>query len=189
MQAATPNCWWIRSGSRKAGLAAWAGQVRCHPMTDPTESPFFRDADREDLTAIIELLADDPLGALRELLTNPLPQSYLDAFDAISADPNNRLIVAVLGGQIAGTMQLTFLPGLSHQGSWRCQIEGVRISKSFRSQGVGRRMIEWAIGQAAERGCRFVQLTSDKTRSDALRFYENLGFKASHAGMKLRLED
>ena len=139
--------------------------------------------------AVVQLLADDPLGAQREQLADPLPHSYLDAFDAIKADPNNELIVATVDGRVVGSMQLTFLPGLSHQGSWRCQIEGVRVHSEFRSRGVGRRMIQWAIQQAEERGCRFVQLTSDKSRTDAVRFYESLGFRASHEGMKLRLED
>lgn len=157
-------------------------------MSERNQILEFRAAVRHDLPAIVALLADDPLGEQREQLSDPLPQSYADAFDAIQADPNNQLIVAIIGREVAGTMQLTFLPGLSHQGSWRCQIEGVRIDKAFRSQGVGRRMIQWAIEQAVERRCRFVQLTSDKSRADALRFYESLGFKASHEGMKLKLE-
>ncbi len=157
-------------------------------MTDP-DNCIFRPAAQDDLITIIQLLADDPLGAQREKPESPLPQSYLDAFTAIKADPNNELIVAAVGGRVVGTMQLTFLPGLSHQGSWRCQIEGVRIHRDFRSRGVGRRMIEWGIQQARQRGCRFVQLTSDKSRTDAVRFYESLGFRASHEGMKLRLGD
>lgn len=151
-------------------------------------APTFRRAVRADLPAIIAMLADDPLGAQRERLTDPLPESYLEAFAALDADPNNLLVVADSGGVIAGTMQLTFLPGLSHQGSWRCQIEGVRISSEVRSKGIGRDMITWAIELARERGCRFVQLTSDKSRADALRFYGRLGFVASHEGMKLRLQ-
>ena len=157
-------------------------------MTREHADPNFRRAGQADLPAIIALLADDPLGSQRELLTDPLPESYLQAFAAIDADPNNLLVVADLEGVIAGTMQLTFLPGLSHQGSWRCQIEGVRINKEVRSQGVGHSMISWAIERARQRKCRFVQLTSDKSRTDALRFYERLGFVASHEGMKLRLE-
>lgn len=149
----------------------------------------FRPAVRADLPAIVALLADDPLGARREQAMEPLPESYASAFDAIAADPNNQLLVAVCNGQIAGTMQLTFLPGISHQGSWRCQIEGVRVASGVRSRGVGRRMIEWAIDQAMARGCRFVQLTSDKSRTDALRFYEGLGFAATHEGLKLQLPD
>src|SRR5690554_4189425 len=158
-------------------------------MDDSAQELAFRPAVRADLPDIVALLADDELGAQRELAGDPLPDSYLSAFEAISADPNNQLIVAVQDGRIAGTMQLTFLPGISHQGSWRCQIEGVRVASQFRSRGVGRRMIRWAIEQARGRDCRFVQLTSDKSRTDALRFYESLGFTATHEGLKLRLLD
>ena len=158
-------------------------------MDDSAQELAFRPAVRADLPDIVALLADDELGAQRELAVDPLPDSYLSAFEAISADPNNQLIVAVQDGRIAGTMQLTFLPGISHQGSWRCQIEGVRVASQFRSRGVGRRMIRWAIEQARGRDCRFVQLTSDKSRTDALRFYESLGFTATHEGLKLRLLD
>ncbi len=158
-------------------------------MDDSAQEFAFRPAVRSDLPAIVALLADDVLGARRELVVDPLPESYVDAFEAIEADPNNQLLVAVHNGQIAGTMQLTFLPGISHQGSWRCQIEGVRVAGQFRSRGVGRLMIQWGIEQAKARDCRFVQLTSDKSRTDALRFYEGLGFTATHEGLKLRLAD
>lgn len=162
--------------------------VRLAAMNEQSDTPNFRRAQRADLPAIITLLADDPLGSQREKLTDPLPDSYLKAFNAIDSDPNNWLIVAEFSGTVAGTMQLTFLPGLSHQGSWRCQIEGVRVHRDHRSQGLGRLMISWAIEQARERNCRFVQLTSDKSRADALRFYRSLGFTDSHEGMKLRLD-
>lgn len=157
-------------------------------MNEQTDSPIFRKAEAADLPAIISLLADDPLGAQREQLSDPLPARYLQAFQAIDSDRNNLLIVAELNGAVAGTMQLTFLPGLSHQGSWRCQIEGVRVDSNHRSRGLGRHMISWAIERARQHNCRFVQLTSDKTRTDALRFYRSLGFTDSHEGMKLRLE-
>jgi len=147
-----------------------------------------RPAQVTDLRELVAMLADDPLGATREHLSDPLPQSYLDAFAAIQRDPNNHLLVATSADRVAGTMQITYLPGLSHQGSWRCQIEGVRVAREFRSQGIGGQMIRWAIAQARERGCRFVQLTSDKSRTDARRFYEKLGFTASHEGFKLRLD-
>ena len=133
------------------------------------------------------MLADDPLGAKREAYGSPLPQRYYDAFDAIGRDANNELVVAVLDTRVVGVMQLTFIPYLTYRGGWRALIEGVRIDASVRSGGAGRRMIEWAIDRAKARGCHMVQLTSDKTRPDAIRFYESLGFVASHEGMKLHL--
>ena len=144
----------------------------------------FRDARREDVPAIVALLADDALGAERE---SPLDDAYLVAFEQVQADPGSRLIVAEAEGQVAGTLQLNFLPGLSRRGMLRAQIEGVRVAAAHRGQGLGRAMIEWAIGRARERGCGLVQLTSDKRRPDALRFYESLGFTASHQGFKLPL--
>jgi GNAT superfamily N-acetyltransferase len=116
-----------------------------------------------------------------------LPPAYAEAFAAIAADPNNRLIVADDEGAVVGCLQLTFIPGLTYTGGWRAQIEGVRIARSHRGRGLGRAMFEWAIGEARGRGCRLVQLTTNKARPDALRFYENLGFVASHEGLKLDL--
>lgn len=147
----------------------------------------FRPAAASDLPRIVALLADDPLGATRERYTDPLPPAYGAAFAAIDADPNNELIVATLEGEVVGVVQLTFIPYLTHQGGWRCLVEGVRVAKEHRSQGVGRRLFEWAIGRARERSCHVMQLTSDKSRHEALRFYEGLGFKASHEGFKLAL--
>lgn len=147
----------------------------------------FRPARAGDMPAIVRLLADDPLGAGREDLREPLPEAYARAFAEIEADPNNEVVVAEHDGRIVGTLQLTFIPGLSHTGGRRCQIEAVRVDGSMRGAGLGRRMIEHAIGRARERGCRLVQLTTDKTRTDARRFYEGLGFTASHEGMKLRV--
>jgi len=144
----------------------------------------FRDARRDDVPAIVELLAADLLGAGRE---GDLDDAYWQAFDQISADPNNRLVVADADGEVVGTLQLTLLPGMSRHGMLRAQIEAVRIAASRRGQGLGRAMIEWAIGQARERGCGLVQLTSDKQRPAAVRFYESLGFTASHEGLKLPL--
>ena len=154
-------------------------------MSKPSLS--FRPAESGDLPAIVGLLADDPLGAKRERFESPLPDSYQAAFDAIDRDPNNELVVAVSGSAVVGVLQLTFIPGISHQGGWRALIEGVRVAAPMRSEGVGRAMFEWAIQRARERGCVLVQLTTDRTRSDALRFYEGLGFVASHHGLKLRL--
>jgi GNAT superfamily N-acetyltransferase len=144
----------------------------------------FRDARREDVPSVVALLADDMLGAGRETAPD---DAYWVAFDQIAADAKNRLIVAEIDGQIAGTLQLTLLPGLSRHGMLRAQLEAVRVARGQRGQGLGRAMIEWAIEQARGHGCGLVQLTSDKRRPDAIRFYEAMGFTASHEGMKLPL--
>jgi GNAT superfamily N-acetyltransferase len=144
----------------------------------------FRDARRDELPAIVALLADDILGADRE--TGP-DDAYQNAFDDIAADPRSRLIVADVEGQVAGTLQLTLIPGLSRHGMLRAQIEGVRVAAPWRGQGVGRALIGWAIEEARRRGCGLVQLTSDKRRADAIRFYEALGFTPTHEGLKLSL--
>ncbi len=148
----------------------------------------FRRATRGDLPAIIALLADDPLGAAREDPADPPNPRYVDAFDAIDRDPNQYLAVVTAGEAVIGCLQLSFVPGLSRLGLWRGQIESVRIAAAHRGGGLGRRMFEWAIDECRQRGCGLVQLTTDKTRADALRFYESLGFRASHEGMKLALE-
>jgi GNAT superfamily N-acetyltransferase len=147
----------------------------------------FRAATSQDLPAIVSLLADDDLGSTREDPSIPLSRAYLAAFESIEADPNNELIVAVRDDQIMGVLQATFIPYLTYQGGWRALIEGVRVAKGARSAGIGRSMFKWAISRARERKCILVQLTTDKSRPDALRFYENLGFVASHEGLKLRL--
>lgn len=147
----------------------------------------FRRARAADLPAIVVMLADDPLGAGRENASLPLAQAYLDAFAAIEADPNQYLAVATIGDTIVGTMQLTFITGISRMGSRRGVIEAVRTAAERRGQGLGQQMIEWAIAECRRRGCVMVQLTSDKSRADAHRFYERLGFKASHEGFKLAL--
>ncbi|GAL22235.1 transcriptional regulator [Vibrio maritimus] len=147
----------------------------------------YRQAQEEDLTVLIHMLADDPLGAKREDLSISINKKYIDAMKAISDDPNNELWVVEAGGAVIGMLQLTFIPYLTHIGSWRCLIEGVRIAKSHRGQGLGEQMFEHAIDRARSRGCNLVQLTSDKQRPDALRFYEKLGFVASHEGFKLAL--
>jgi GNAT superfamily N-acetyltransferase len=146
-----------------------------------------RRASAADLPAIVRMLADDALGAQRENYTLPLPESYGQAFASIDADPNNELIVAELAGQVIGVMQLTFIPYLTYRGSWRALIEGVRVDASQRGAGIGRQMFEWAIERARQRGCHMVQLTSDKKRPDAIRFYQSLGFVASHEGFKLHM--
>jgi GNAT superfamily N-acetyltransferase len=147
-----------------------------------------RRANEEDVRHIVRMLADDPLGAKREQYEDPLPASYMTAFSAIQADPNNELVVACVGDQVAGVLQLTFIPYLTYRGSWRALIEGVRIDAQFRSRGFGKLMFEWAIARSRERGCHMVQLTTDKLRPEAKQFYESLGFIASHEGMKLKLE-
>lgn len=149
--------------------------------------PEFRPATAADLPAIVHLLADDALGAQREADVSPLPQSYAKAFEAIDRDPNNELVVAEEAGRVVGVLQLTFIPYLTYQGSWRALVEGVRVASDLRGSGLGRRMFEWVIHRARERGCAMVQLTSTKVRADAIRFYESLGFTASHEGMKLHL--
>lgn len=148
-----------------------------------------RHANRTDVPVIVQLLADDFLGATRERIESPLPKSYMAAFEAISDDPNNELIVACKGSEVIGVLQITFIPNLTYQGGWRALIEGVRVASSVRSQGIGRRLFEWAIQRARERSCHLVQLTTDKARPEAQRFYESLGFVPSHEGMKLRLSD
>ena len=147
----------------------------------------FRTAQAADLERIVQLLADDPLGRGRETFSVPLPRGYVEAFEAISADANNELVVAERAGAVVGVLQITYIPNLSHGGAWRALIEGVRVAAEVRSTGLGRRLFEWAIERARQRGCRLVQLTSDKARPDAIRFYESLGFVASHEGMKLSL--
>jgi ribosomal protein S18 acetylase RimI-like enzyme len=146
--------------------------------------PVFRRATAADVPAIVALLADDVLGAARERPGDP---AYDAAFAAIEADANQFLAVVEIGGRVAGCLQLSFIPGLSHRGMWRGQIESVRIAAEARGSGLGRRMFEWAIEQCRARGCGIVQLTTDKARGDARRFYESLGFVASHEGMKLKL--
>jgi len=144
-----------------------------------------RVARRGDLPAIIELLNAD-------YIPPPPPQAepteaQIRAFDTIDAHPDHKIVVADLDNQVVGTMQLTMLPGLAHEGRWRMQVEAVRVRTDLRSQGIGAKMMEWAIGLAREHGCWVVQLTSNAARTEAHRFYERLGFKRSHVGMKLEL--
>jgi len=147
----------------------------------------YRDATEADLKALIELLADDPLGATREDPRWPPNPRYVEALAAISVDPGNRLITVWREGTLVGTLQLTFIPYLNRLGSRRCLIEAVRVAPAFRGQGLGAEMFRWAIDQARQAGCAMVQLTSDKTRVGAQRFYERLGFVPSHVGYKLQL--
>ena len=144
-----------------------------------------RRARAEDLPAIIRMLADDPLGVKRERYEEPVPETYARAFRAIEADPNNELLVAVQDERVIGVLQLTFIPSLTYEGGWRALVEGVRVERRGRSQGVGKALFAWAIARAREHGCVMIQLTTDKSRPAAKRFYEGLGFVASHEGMKL----
>jgi GNAT superfamily N-acetyltransferase len=145
----------------------------------------FRPAAASDVPAVVALIADDQLGASREIPQELAP--YRDAFDVIAGDPNQLLVVGESGGRVIATLQLTFVPGLSRRGAWRAQIEAVRVEASMRGMGVGERLIRWSIEQAQARGCALVQLTSSATRTDAHRFYQRLGFVASHTGFKLAL--
>lgn len=148
----------------------------------------FRQATREDLPEIVRLLADDFLGAQRERFETPLPESYVRAFEEIAADKNNELVVAEAGGETVGTLQITFTPSISFQGGKRATIEAVRVDEKYRGRGVGKRLILWAIERAKIENCFVLQLTTNSERKDAHRFYENLGFKGSHLGMKLYLK-
>lgn len=147
----------------------------------------FRRAQASDLPAIVGLLADDPIGRLREDATEPLAAAYVDAFATIEADPNQLLAVATEGDRVVGTLQITFIPGVSRRGMWRGQIEGVRIAADHRGAGLGRRAFEWAIEECRSRGCGLVQLTTDRERPEAHRFYDQLGFEATHLGYKKAL--
>ena len=145
----------------------------------------FRTATRADLPAIIALLADDVLGKARDFAV--VDDAYERAFADIDADPRNLLVVADDGGEVVACMQLTYIPGLGRHGAERSQIEAVRVRADRRGTGLGARFMTWAIDRARERGCALVQLTTDKSRADAHRFYARLGFVASHEGMKLAL--
>jgi ribosomal protein S18 acetylase RimI-like enzyme len=140
-----------------------------------------------DLPQLVALLADDVLGQGREKLSDPLPPSYVAAFDAIRADPNNEIVVACIGGKIVACLQLTYTPSLSFQGSMRATVESVRTASELRGRGIGAALMRNAIERARAQGCAIVQLSTNRTRADAKRFYERLGFTATHEGMKLML--
>ncbi len=147
----------------------------------------YRIATRNDVPAIVRLLAEDELGAQRERFETPLPQAYYTAFEKIQTSPNQELIVAELEGEVIGTLQLMYLPSLSYQGRTRAQVESVRIAQQLRGQGIGTGMMKWSLERARQRGCHLMQLTSHRSRADAHRFYEKLGFTQSHVGMKINL--
>ena len=152
-----------------------------------TDAVGFRLAKQADLPAIVRMLADDELGSQRERYEEPLPEAYIMAFDQIERDANHELIVAELNGEVIGTLHLMFLPSLSFQGGLRAQIESVRVDKLYQGQGIGSDMMKWTIERAQKRGAHVVQLTTHQSRADAHRFYERLGFKGTHLGMKLSL--
>lgn len=148
----------------------------------------FRKATQEDVPFIVQLLADDELGITREDFRLPLPAPYYRAFANIDHDPNQELIIAEdESGELIGTLQLSFIQYLTYQGGVRAQIEAVRIGSKHRGEGIGQQFFSWAIERSKQRGAHLLQLTTDKRRPDALRFYERLGFKATHEGMKLHL--
>ncbi len=147
-----------------------------------------RPATKKDIPEIVQMIANDKLGQLRESFQNPLPQEYYDAFKNIDSDPNQELMVMEGDSdKIIGTLQLSFIQYLTYQGGIRAQIEAVRIHEDHRGKGIGQRLFEWAIQRAKEKGGHVLQLTTDKKRPEAINFYEKLGFKASHEGMKLHL--
>ncbi len=146
-----------------------------------------RQATTEDLPRLVELLAQDELGSTREIAGEEIDPGYVAAFEAIRRDPNNEVLVGEEDGQVVCMLQLTLLPHLTFRGGWRAQIEGVRVAADRRGQGLGRRLIVHAVDEARTRGCHLVQLTTNTSRGDARRFYESLGFEATHHGMKLYL--
>lgn len=147
----------------------------------------YRDATTADLGFIVRLIVDDSVVATDDQPDRPDHPRYLAALKAIDADPNQRLVVAELDGHPVGTLQLTYIPGITRLGETRCLVEAVHIAPTHRNLGLGSEMIAWAIAEARARGCGLVQLTSNKKRLDAHRFYERLGFKKSHEGFKLAL--
>ena len=148
-----------------------------------------RKAKKKDVLVIVEMISNDKLGNLRENFKNPLPDSYYEAFQNIDADPNQELVIIENNSQeIIGTLQQSFIQHLTYQGGIRAQIEAVRVHENYRGKGIGQKLFKWAIARAKEKGAHVVQLTTNKKRPEALRFYENLGFKASHEGMKLHIE-
>ena len=151
-----------------------------------TPSISIRRARRDDVGAIVGMLADDALGRARERIEDPLPASYFDAFDRVDRDPNLALVVAEEQGRVVGCLQLCILPGLSSQGASRALIEDVRVASDRRSRGIGEQLVQWAIGEARARSCKLVELLTHHTRADAQRFYERIGFQRSHVGMTIR---
>jgi GNAT superfamily N-acetyltransferase len=147
----------------------------------------FRLATKDDLFDIVRMLSDDTLGATREKFEPILSDNYLKAFENISKDPNQELTIVEMNGEKVGTYQLTFIQYLTHQGGLRAQIEAVRTNSNYRGKGIGTKVFEYIIERAKQKGCNMVQLTSDKQRPEAIKFYETVGFMATHEGMKLKI--
>ena len=148
----------------------------------------FKTAKKNDIPSIVRMLADDELGSKREDYKNPLPKKYYEAFQNIMQDKNQELVILENdNNDIIGTLQLTFIPYLTYQGGLRAQIEAVRIHKNYRGQGFGKKIFQWAINRSRDKGAHMVQLTTDKHRPEAIKFYKTLGFNDSHIGMKLHL--
>src|SRR5246127_3411346 len=146
-----------------------------------------RRARRDDVAAIVRMLADDPLGSARERIEEPLPPSYFRAFEALEHASHIQLVVAEDNeGAVVGCLQLCILPGLSSQGASRGLIEDVRVASDRRSRGIGEQLVQWAVNEARSKGCKLVELLTHHTRIDAQRFYERLGFARSHVGMTIR---
>lgn len=146
----------------------------------------FRKATKKDVQIIVKMIANDKLGKFRENYQDPLPKFYYKAFENITKDENQELIVIENDEkEVIGTLQLSFIQYLTYKGGIRAQIEAVRIREDQRSKGLGEKLFKWAINRAKERGAHLLQLTTDKKRSEVLKFYEKLGFIASHEGMKL----
>lgn len=149
----------------------------------------FRLATREDLGNIIKMLSDDALGTSREKVDKINLEKYINAFETINNDPNQELTVVELNGETVGIFQLTLIQYLTYQGGLRMQVEAVRTSSKYRGRGIGSKMFAYILNRAKEKGCHMVQLTSDKKRTEAIKFYEKLGFVASHEGMKFKIEE
>lgn len=172
----------VTSASRAGTSAATDASA---PAASAPQDFTVRRATVDDIPEIVAMLADDPLGAKRESPDDPAP--YLDAFARLDGDPNQHLVVAVQDGRTVGTLHLTLIPGLSRRGATRSLIEAVRVHADARGTGLGTRLIGWAVDESRRQNCALVQLTSDATRVDAHRFYEKLGFEASHLGFKMAL--
>lgn len=151
------------------------------------QSLIIRDALEADLPFIVGLIASDPVAAARDAEAIGDAAAQMEGFRAITGDPNHRLLVAEIAGERVGSFQLSFIPGVARGGAWRGQIEAVRVAPGHQGQGIGQAMMRWGIEQCRDRGCALVQLTSDINRADAHRFYERLGFAATHSGFKLKL--
>jgi GNAT superfamily N-acetyltransferase len=147
----------------------------------------YRLATAADLPAIVRMLADDTLGSQREKSSDTVSEKYIHAFEKIAADPNQELTIVEMDGEIVASFQLSFIQYLTYEGGIRAQVEAVRTSSAHRGQGIGNKVFDYIIERAKQRGCHMVQLTSDKKRTDAIRFYDSKGFIATHEGMKLHL--